>query len=389
MRKLLALMALLFVPGTALAQTDFSAGLTQMRSELEAKADPSDEDRFVLGGTIVLQTFETAFQERWRVGNTNQASPFPILRIALPNNPAPEPFEAQTVAGIFEDVIAGMAEARAQLEKIPQGSGFGAEVDLSKIWFDINTSGAMDPQETMFNLGRMALQTRNTPQNTTVRFDRSDVDWLIAYTHIFSGVAELLLAFNPTEVIAELLAAEAEIKELHGDGIDYIGAFMMGREWVTGTAIAMAMEQQPDAVRTEAARQHFLAMVQANRRVWQMVPAETDNDREWIPSDTQTHAFGVPFPPGLGQQWIDVLTEMEDVIEGRVLLPFWRGSGQVGINLKRLLQEPPEINLIGWIHGIDAIPYMERGEVASGAAWWRFRQLVGPRNAVFFALALN
>lgn len=389
MRILVFLTAFLAWAVSAHAQSDFTLGLKEVRAELDAKGDLTDGERFTLAGVIVLQTLEKAFQTRWDYGVGRSSGLLPVLRVPLPPNPNPKPFDPVVIETIFEDVLAGMAEARTHLAMIPEGSDFGAEVDFADIWFDINGDGVADAQEAVFGVARTAMGVRQIPESAVARFDRADVDWLVAYTHVFSGFAELILAFEPVPILERLLEAEEEIAALHGDGIDYIGAFMMDSEWLSAATIVMAIEQRPDAARTEAARQHFLAMVQANQRLWKAVALETDNDREWIPNDSQTHALGLQFPPNVGATWIGVLMDFEAVLKGEKLMPYWRGGQTVGLNVKRIFMDPPEINLIGWIHGIDAIPYLERGEVANGASWNQFQRLVGRRNAFFFAVTLN
>ena len=389
MRILMFLTAFFAWAFAAQAQSDFTLGLKEVRAELDAKTDLTDDERFTLAGVIVLQTLEKAFQTRWEYGVGRSSGLLPVLRVPLPENPNPKPFDAAVIETIFEDVLSGMEEARTHLAMIPVGSDFGAEVDFADIWFDINGDGVADAQESVFGVARTAMGVRQIPESAVARFDRADVDWLVAYTHVFSGFAELILAFEPVPILERLLEAEEEIAALHGDGIDYIGAFMMDSEWLSVATIVMAIEQRPDAARTEAARQHFLAMVQANQRLWKAVALETDNDREWIPNDKQTHALGLQFPPNVGATWISVLMDFEAVLKGEKLMPYWRGGQTVGLNVKRIFMDPPEINLIGWIHGIDAIPYLERGEVANGASWNQFQRLVGRRNALFFAATLN
>ena len=43
-----------------------------------------------------------------------------------------------------------------------------------------------------------------------VRFDTADAAWLSAYAHLVSALAEAVLAYDPTDATARMMAATAE-----------------------------------------------------------------------------------------------------------------------------------------------------------------------------------
>jgi hypothetical protein len=76
--------------------------------------------------------------------------------------------------------------------------------------------------------------------------------------------------------------------------------------------------------RAESARQHFLEMIRTSRQSWELILAETDNDQEWLPNPKQTGVLRIPVTQQMVEGWRGVLAEMEDLLEGRKLAPFWR-----------------------------------------------------------------
>ena len=131
----------------------------------------------------------------------------------------------------------------------------------------------------------------------------------------------------------------------------------------------------------ESARKHFLEMIRTSRQSWALIQEETDNDLEWLPNPSQTGVLRVPVTRELIEGWHAVLAEMEELLEGRKLVPFWRdyssfagGNQQIpakgrGINLKRFFSEPRDFDLILLIQGTAALPYLEQGNLSHPETW--------------------
>ena len=112
----------------------------------------------------------------------------------------------------------------------------------------------------------------------------------------------------------------------------------------------------------------------------------TDDSREWITSPTQ--ATGVPdkrVSRGVIDGWLAFLDQGEAVLEGKLLIPFWRGKGGQGVNLKRVFQEPRTFDLVLWVQGTAATPYLEQGDLATGDTFWRLQRMLG---GDFFSFAI-
>jgi hypothetical protein len=66
--------------------------------------------------------------------------------------------------------------------------------------------------------------------------------------------------------------------------------------------------------------------------------------------------------------WRETLDEAEQVIQGKKLIPFWRGEPDGrGVNLRRAFTEPRTFDPIEWVQGTAAVPYLEKGPLTKFA----------------------
>ena len=82
---------------------------------------------------------------------------------------------------------------------------------------------------------------------------------------------------------------------------------------------------------------------------------------------------------------MEVLDEMEAVADGRRLLPHWRLPDGMGVNVDKVVANPPPFDLVLWIQGSALVPYIEKGEVSSQSRW---RELMAPFGPGFTAFAI-
>lgn len=395
---ILAFLCSLALP--AAAQTGISAeigrsGLAATEVRLAALPAPSDSERFALGGVRFLATVERALQLRWRAGLTDRMGMVPFLRLPLVENRTPEPFRPAMIADLFRDVTLGMDRARQPLSKIAEGSDLAVDIALSDLWFDVNGNALRDPGEELLDVAgpiilgwRWRARAPDAPA-PVIRFDAADAAWLSAYTHLLAGIAEVILAYDPTEAITGTLAATAALDRMRVGPADPHSMESSMGEAVDVVAIMLAaLDQTPDGARAASAQGHFLSMIADNRRFWTLVETETDNANEWLPNDRQTSALGIHVPPGTGPAWQAVLADGEALLQGEKLAPYWRVGPGHGVNIGRLFTDPRPVDVIGWIQGAAALPYLERGTVVSDASWRRFSNLVSG-EAMLFSVFLN
>jgi hypothetical protein len=390
-----ALLTLLATP--ALAETDASAliaaeGLRGAEAALAALPAPTPSERFALGGVRFLGGIERALQLRYAVGMSGgltETSGLPVLRLPLPDNPSPQPFEPVMIEALFAGVEADMAGAIEALGGVGDEDDVAVVIDTADLWFDVDANGARAPGEGVFEVAGAMLGAGLEPlPSVTIRFDTADAAWLAAYAHLLSGLSEAVLAVGPAEAIGRVLDAREGFAAVGLPPPDPYGLSSFTDQVDYAAIVALALDGAPDPIRTRAARDHLLALVEENRRFWQLVAREADNDAEWIPSKRQSSATGLPFPPDTGRVWLDVLAEVEGVLRGDLLIPYWRVGPGAGLDLGALLEDPPDLGVAGLVQGAALVPYLRRGKVADGAALARFALLV-QGDAVLYAAVLN
>ncbi|MGL4237953.1 hypothetical protein [Tabrizicola sp.] len=385
MRHLAASLIALALASPALAEIDISAsigekGIAATLTTLESLSRPhTDAESFAIGGLHFLSAIETALQTQWRTGGTSAITnvmSVPVLRLPVPPNPLPEPFSGAIISKLFADVDAGMGKARSTLTTMPPDADFALDIAFDDLWFDINMNGTRDAKEDAGAiLGPQLMGWRWSDRDPSaplpvIRFDGADAAWLLAYTHLLSGVSNSILTYDPAAAIDEVIATRTALG-IVPENDNWIGPYID-----EAVAVGEALRQTPNAERSKAAKAHFLQMIAENRRFWAMVAKETDNDREWIPNDKQTSALGLTLPPGTGDMWLAVLADAEALLQGRLLIPFGRGAAGQGINLGKLFDDPQPGSLIGWFQGSAALPYLEKGPVVSDQNLRAFEQMM-------------
>lgn len=389
---------------TATAQ-DYSAqfgelGISGAVAALSTIEAPSPSDRFALGGALFLQGIESAFQERYRVGINDLNLGIPGLSAALNVNPDPDPFTPEVITSLFTSIGASMDRAQATLAPVTDSDTVAVTIDLNQIWFDINANGTRDDSEGLLPIMVPLFVNRWDVAETlaafeaaggapTITFDTADVAWLQAYTHVFSGTAEMVLAFDPTDVIAKVQTNAATIDALRDGPAPTL--FISEEDDTIADLITIVLgvlEKDPDPAHTSAALGDFRAVISHNLVFWDRVRAETDNKREFIPNATQQSALGMLFPQDIDAAWQAVLTDASKVLEGDLLIPHWRTGDAAGINLNAWLENPAPLDVVGIIAGSDLAPYMEAGPLVTPKALREFDRVSGG-NFALFAVTLN
>ncbi len=407
MRRILAALPALFLSLPAQADT-LSAeigtkGLAEVEARLTALPARTQAETFTLGGVQFLRAIEISFQDRWAAGLTDRSAILPLLRMPLPPNPTPKPFDPASVAGIFIHTGDKLSEAKATLATLPDTADFGVEIALSDLWFDVNANATRDPGENIADIiGGAALGGVAEPSTDgtippltlpTVRFDGADASWLAAYADLLGAFCDMVRAYDPTEPLTRILTARDKMLALGPAYPDVIFGSISddprALESFDLIAVILAtLNQQPDKARMASARDHLLATVAENRVFWDRVARETDDQQEWLPNEHQHSAIGLDLPPGTQASWLAVLADMEAVLNGKKLLPFWRVGPPAGINLAKVFTDPAPIDVAGWVQGWAALPYLEKGTLIDTASTDAFDSLMNGQS-MLFSLYLN
>ncbi len=359
--------------------------------------NPTPSDQFALGGAHFLSALEGAMQTRYDYGLDDiemaRDVGIPFLGLGIAPNPKPKPFDPTVFEMIFVDALADLTLAHQTLDQITDSDAVAVPIDVNTLWLDINRNAQRDPGEGLVEVAGTQLFAMDASEDIalpSLRFDTADAAWLSAYAHVLSGVSNLILATDVTEAVSKTLSGGATMDALRGQRVNFAG-FISDNElpWIDAlAAYIVAIEGQPDPARTQAAHANFLNAIEDNKTFWARLDQETDNDGEFIPNERQQSATGIPFPEGIGDSWQAVLADAEAVLKGDLLLPHWRLGDGAGLNYAKLMQDPPEIDIIGLFQGYTLAPYAQKGPVVSFDSLDAFDELT-QGNSPLFAVILN
>lgn len=381
-----------FADDTATSQLIAEKGLAGAAASLLATPASPDRD-MALAAVRFLSGIEAAYHARWRIGSVDSILPAPILRAKLPDNPQPDEFRADFMNSLADDLGAAM---RATRNTLPKEDG-AVVLRLGDIWLDVDGNGQRSPREGLLDLTGLGLAD---DKGNEIRFDSSDAEWLRAYTHLIEASTELVLAFDPEPALAQRIKLANELARQFNPTDEMLTPEGKTRSGVQSTAydsftvnlvdmvatIEQTLQNNPDQERIATAAGHLQEMIDSNRDFWKAVAKETDDDREWIPNDTQKSALGFDLPPGAGAVWLDVLEDFEAMLKGERLIRHWRFAPGYGIDLKKWITDPQPIEPIGWVQGIEAVPYTRKGTLIAPDSWSRFERMFGSDAGLYMVL---
>lgn len=376
------------------AGADPVEALTSLTLDAAAEAiggralDPEDDQAiFALGLTQFLQSGERLARAAYTYGASVDGNPL-LRMLGLPGAPIPRAItptelsyeQLREIIGAWRN---DLARAEATLARVGERE-VSLALPVGLINMDYSDDGARDPDETLwaiFNrLGTRFRATEEGAREFVIAFDRGDVEWLRGYCHVCMAVAELILAHDFRELFERCAhLAFARPKTPH--------AFLLARtpddfepflDMIAAVHLVRFEVVEPEGV--ERARQHLLSATGRSRAMWRWYDAETDNDREWIPNPGQSAAIPrAEVSEQMREMWLLFLDEAEEVLEGERLVRFWRPTDTRGVNLKRVFSEPRGFDLVLWVQGTAAAPYLEHGQTTSPRLWDRMETAFGNR----------
>jgi hypothetical protein len=378
----------------ALAVRHMEAGtLAAGESELAAliARDPVNNDaRFGLGGIQFLIAIEHLAQGLYRYGlSAPNSIVVPVLRLPVPPNPNPERITYTDFRDLLARFVNDLGKAEATLGAMSDADA-RLPVDLAKIRYDANADGIAGSGELFAAVIARVMGTGvGADENalTVVAFDRADAYWLQGYANVLMALGQLLLAhdwhrsFDAGFHVFFPNADTPFVKELSFSGNEWSRERII--DVISFLHIAWPVVEP---VRMQRARGHLKTVIALSRKSWTAIEAETDDHREWLPGPRQVQSFtGILIGAEQVAAWRAVLDETEAILDGRKLVPHWRLER--GINLRRVFDEPQPFDLVLWITGPAAVPYLESGPVTTREDWNRILQAFGSqfgRYAIWF-----
>ncbi|MBX3427611.1 MAG: hypothetical protein KF688_18170 [Pirellulales bacterium] len=362
----------------------------QKLAAMLASEQADDNVRLALGSAKFLRGLERLMQSLYRYGlKPVQPMGMPIVRLPVPNNPTPVPLTNDAFRRIIVEFVQDLDAAEKTLAEI-DSADVRLPLHIGLVRLDVDADGQASVDEALWKVLARIMGPRidqGTAEGFVVALDLGDVHWLRGYCHLLQAACNAFLAYDTQELhdlTAQLFFPTATVRyEFLKDDT--------GRIWGNiGDILAFIHLQRLPVVepaRMSRAREHLLATIEQSRQSWQAILAETDDEHEWIPNPRQKNA-AVPFvqiDDEIVAQWGKVTDELELILKGERLAPFWRGSKKQGVNIRRVFEEPRTFDLVLWIQGSAAGPYLEEGEQTSPQLWRETMQLF---RGQFFMFAL-
>jgi hypothetical protein len=362
----------------------------------ELKRNPADDQaRFGLGVLQFLRAVEHMGQSFYYYGlRSDRMQQVPLLRLPVPLNRQPHRMTYADARKILENLVQDLQKAETTLAAVRR-EDVKLPLRLAEVKLDFVGAGvAGESFRTLLARYRGAANTSPSGENRDllVVFDRGDVAWLRGYCHLLMAMAEMALTFDGRklfECTGHIFFAKIEtphkfLLTLKPNGESFTGPG--GLDLVDIVAfIHLIRLPVAEPQRAKSAHAHLRQMLALSRESWKHILAETDDDHEWIPNPRQKGVLGVPVTQAMVDSWLEFVDEAEALLDGKRLAPFWRGDERRGVNLRRAFFEPRPFDLVLWVQGTAATPYLDSGPLTKREVWDRLRDVF---RGQFFGIAL-
>ena len=387
-----------------LVEQHFQAGtLAKGETALDAmlKTNPGDDQaRFALGTLQFVRSVEGLSQSLYRHGFLHaigRVTPLLGADLPIPNNPDAAEINYEQARRIVQSFVSGLGKAEATLAQIKSDS-IKLPLHFGLIRMDFDGDNQAGEDETLWRIyarfNRQAGVAAEDAKAFVITFDAADVQWLRGYCHLLMALGEFNLAHHWHELFdrtGHLLFARAKTpypflaehvpdqqQPFSFEGI----ADLVGFIHLINFPVA-------EPKRMAAALGHLEAMTSLSRRSWDLILKETDDDHEWIPNPKQTGVIpNVRVTQEMIDGWRMFLSEAELILKGEKLVPFWRGNKVRGVNLRKVFMKPSPFDLVMWVQGTGAAPYLEQGTLTDRVVWDRLLR-VFEGEFIGFALWFN
>lgn len=371
-------------------------GLTELKPFYERQ---DLEGRFGVGLLSFIQGVEHFAQGLYRHGFASpDAGPImgAPLAMPVPVNPSPEPLDYDKFRAILQLLVDDMDAARDALLTAGETGDYVVPVEVLKVRIDLDGDGKGSETESIGNVlnamfgaatvpgptdpGAPAA-TPPVPPDSTIGFDRADAIWLAGYSQVLAAQADFLLAHDfralfDTTFHRLFPRAGLPMQEY----TRATGTLMLDPESDNAIADALAAIHHlnwpvTDADRLKRVLARFKAITGLSRRNWEAILAETDDNRELLPSPKQTGITpDAKITDAQVKAWMATLDTADLILDGKLLLPHWRF--QKGFDLKAYFETAKKTDLVMLITGYDALPFLKDGPIASAESF-------AEANAVF------
>ncbi|TWT74454.1 hypothetical protein Pla123a_32770 [Posidoniimonas polymericola] len=365
------------------------------------RGEPDDDlARFQLGTVQFLRAVERLSQTGVRYGVRTEAGWLPFLRVgaAAGGNREAQLVRYEDLRTMVERFQSDIQTAEATLAEIDD-EDLHWDLNFDQVGIDADGDGHIAEAEhlnVIFGTLMNRRQPRNQEEPLVVGFDSADVYWMRGYCHAVMALADAVLAYDHHELFentahafflnpdTEFAREQSERKPRRRRGMF---EFENASDFIAAIHLMDFKLREPARMRD--CQRRLLKMVALSRDSWRLIQAEDDDHLEWIPNANQESVIAnLSVSPDRIIAWHNFLDEAEAILGGDKLVPFWRRGFKDGVNLHRVLTDPRDFDLVLWVQGSAALPYLEPGKLSSKRSWSELQQ-VFRGNFIGFALWVN
>lgn len=411
-------MATLMLPGAAmasdvgdeLAQRLYDGTLADAREAAIERCEQLNPDAcFAAGLTDLIGGIEGLSQSLYRHGATSPGTPAAAMLLGMgldggtmpmPANPDPEPLSYEQLRTILGDFVAAMDSARSYFELGDHGD-FVVPIDPLRVRIDLDGDGVAAAEETLGAVlgavgefadipapdgpppgGKSKDKRADTPlPDTSIGFDAADTIWFAGYSQVVVAPVDLLLAHDFSEFFNAYLhrvfpQAGLPMQE-HSRG----STLFMDPDSDAFIADIIAAIHTADFPVTDKERlagvlERLKSITALSRQNWELILAETDDNRELVPAPHQTSLMPeTPVTEETVAAWMATLATVDQILAGELLVPHWRF--EQGFDLRAYFEAATETDIVMLLAGQGALPFIKPGPIADAQSFAEANRVFG------------
>jgi hypothetical protein len=348
---------------------------------LASQATDNADAQLGLGLVRSARAFEKLSQSLYRYGFGSKSDGYEMFLGNVPwevaKNNDPEPITYEQFRDLLVTFIADLDVADKALAAVGAKPA-KLEVDLSAARFDWNGDGNVGSED---HIGSIFSDKDENGEAVPfiVGFDTADAKWLQGYDNLLMAVAKAWLSHDFSEswngsfsvVFPRAVSTMSQANGKNAEDYTMFGVNKAQADDIADFVTLVHTIRWPvaDNVMWKQVRDHLKKVIVLNRETWALIDKETDDEHEWLPGPKQKSGVLPSFDitPERIQAWLAVLSKFEAALDGKILVPHWRFDK--GINLAKVFEDPRPLDLVLWITGPAAVPYLQHGPSMSSTEW--------------------